>query len=524
MIAVLIEHGIPVDLRDAEGRTPLIAVQKQETPLPNKDAVVQSLLAAGARPEFVLHWAAENNKMAELKDQLMGTAIVNTQDLDGLTALHCAARACKSGIVEVLLAAHADPHREDNAGYTPLMHAAASGSAEIVRALLERGKTVGLFHRNNKLRTALHLASAAGHVDIVKLLLQEVSKFPDRSPAELESMASLAHQTSVTSVDTNGLPMPLPNGRPALAPQIAALMSPRGQKGGVGYTEPGPSPGEAERLYSRQQTARTGTASNVQDAGPKVRGRPLFRDSDQGSRTPTPSPPRGNVDFATRKLLMRKAKQGGKQPTPIPTEVTELEHSRLALILAKDSKGHSTLSLAAKHGHLEVCNEIIKVTGTLALMSTDHAQHTPLHRAARKGHLEVCRLLVSSGAPLNARTDTLKTPLLCAAKGFANVTPPTNHIEVLRYLAWSSADMRAKNVFGETVSTHTSTPFILSIFALRSPTYFLLSYTTQLLTDHPHSLQGRPGYDRQIPDRDRQGTPQGRRHEPFTRRPGPRGP
>lgn len=88
--------------------------------------------------------------------------------------LHAACIAGDTGAVQWALLCGADPSHHDAAGFSALHVAAARGHADVVRTLLERGASV-------RIRSAhpgacggcspLHAAVAAGHEGVVALLL-----------------------------------------------------------------------------------------------------------------------------------------------------------------------------------------------------------------------------------------------------------------------------------------------------------------------------------------------------------------
>ena len=99
---------------------------------------------------------------------------------DGDTALMIAARVGHKDIVKLL-----DP--TDKAGVTALMRAAERGDLEAVRALmpLQKGrKTTGFAHINRlwtpKGGTALMMAAACGHAEVVRLLVEDEGGMVDK--------------------------------------------------------------------------------------------------------------------------------------------------------------------------------------------------------------------------------------------------------------------------------------------------------------------------------------------------------
>jgi ankyrin repeat protein len=133
---------------------------------------------------------------------------VSTQNTYGVTALYIAARAADATATRLLLAAGADANTAlPSSGETVLMTAAKSGNADVVRALLTGGDdgvsvseigeqwtvtqaaesagytvptnpTVATNYANVNARerlygrTALMIAAAEGHGDIVRLLIE----------------------------------------------------------------------------------------------------------------------------------------------------------------------------------------------------------------------------------------------------------------------------------------------------------------------------------------------------------------
>ena len=103
MVAVLLEAGASLELRNAEGATPLVAAMHS-----GQEGVRAILEKAGAHPVFELHWAAENGRIEDLKALALKFKDVNVQDHKGYTALYAAAKAGHVDAVRLLLGAQAD--------------------------------------------------------------------------------------------------------------------------------------------------------------------------------------------------------------------------------------------------------------------------------------------------------------------------------------------------------------------------------------------------------------------------------
>ena len=103
---------------------------------------------------------------------------------DGLTPLLIAAENGHMSIVQLLISAKADIHREahiDGIAQTPLILAAQNGHTEIVRLLLDAGATLDKPRSDN--RTALFMAARGGRKETVQLLL---SRGADREKSTIK--------------------------------------------------------------------------------------------------------------------------------------------------------------------------------------------------------------------------------------------------------------------------------------------------------------------------------------------------
>ncbi|HRQ65644.1 MAG TPA: ankyrin repeat domain-containing protein [Xanthomonadaceae bacterium] len=112
-------------------------------------AEVERLLEAGADPNVIDRHSrntpllrAARNDLDEIARLLLahGAQVDFKADEDGLTtALHVAASAGASAVIESLLEAGADIRALDGIRWTPLMHAVAGGRAAVVQRLIDAG-------------------------------------------------------------------------------------------------------------------------------------------------------------------------------------------------------------------------------------------------------------------------------------------------------------------------------------------------------------------------------------------------
>ncbi|XP_053613728.1 inversin isoform X2 [Plodia interpunctella] len=170
--ALVKEGGARVDVRDADGRTPLLWAASA-----GSAAAVLALHQAGAKVDdadrdglTALHCASARGH-TEALETLLGLcgARVDVADSHGCTPLHYAAALGHADATAALLQHGADSHRQDRRGRSPAHTAAAKGQIETVRILGARGGNLWL--RNSKGDLPLHEAVASGRRELVKWLL-----------------------------------------------------------------------------------------------------------------------------------------------------------------------------------------------------------------------------------------------------------------------------------------------------------------------------------------------------------------
>lgn len=144
------------------------------------DPVVLALLNHGADPTrtnlsamTALHWATLGQHPDTVAALISAGADANAADRRGQTALHLAARLGDVTLVRTLLASGADVSLKTAAeldGTSVLHEAIQSGSVEVARLLVERGRA-NVNAKNDKGRTPLHRAVWRADVALSKYLL-----------------------------------------------------------------------------------------------------------------------------------------------------------------------------------------------------------------------------------------------------------------------------------------------------------------------------------------------------------------
>jgi ankyrin repeat protein len=116
---------------------------------------------------------------------------VNAANDLGVTPLWAASENGSEAMVQVLLAAGANPNLALLAGETPLMVAARSGYSAVVQQLLDKDAKVSA--RGARNQTALMWAAAQKHPEVVKLLLEHGADVHARSDVWSKMMAVPPH-------------------------------------------------------------------------------------------------------------------------------------------------------------------------------------------------------------------------------------------------------------------------------------------------------------------------------------------
>ena len=163
VIKLLLDNGADVNAKDDERNTPLLAAEKRGF----KEAI-NLLLAKGA--QINICDAAALGQIDRMAAMLQADPSLLRTTVQGLTPLQHAARAGQDETVQLLLAKGAAIEAE-HAGRTALFLAVEHNRPSVVATLLAHQANPNA-REGSYGWTPLHPAARAGHLEVVKLLLQ----------------------------------------------------------------------------------------------------------------------------------------------------------------------------------------------------------------------------------------------------------------------------------------------------------------------------------------------------------------
>ncbi|MBC8128290.1 MAG: ankyrin repeat domain-containing protein [Gloeobacteraceae cyanobacterium ES-bin-144] len=271
----LLSKGIPVDVRGAAGRTPLMSAVDT-----NQTAMVRWLI----RQEADVH--AKDNEgfsplMLAVREGNAGPveelATYSREDLD--SALLLAALLGKTEVIDALTNFGASVYARMEDGRTPLIVAAENGHTESVKLLLDIG--AGRFSTDTNGRTAADAATTAGHPEIAALINNETTtaELTLESPAEITksmdamvdaaSADSPTHEFADNDTERTASASPNSNSKPNRQPSISQSI--QGATLSSAITAAASQNPESQRTQPVQQgNAKSETANNPVFAAPPL--------------------------------------------------------------------------------------------------------------------------------------------------------------------------------------------------------------------------------------------------------------
>jgi len=170
-----LDHGVRINLRTADGQTPLMLAARNGHLSIVRDLISRhaGLEARDARNGFTaLHWAADRYHPAIVRALIAAGANVDAANKWEQTPLWQASWQADQGnteIAHILIAGGANFRHADDHGNTPLLMAARAGHRPMIDYLLSLGADMAA--RNDRGQTPLYQAVAGHHAEAVRLLL-----------------------------------------------------------------------------------------------------------------------------------------------------------------------------------------------------------------------------------------------------------------------------------------------------------------------------------------------------------------
>ncbi|XP_029497434.1 ankyrin repeat domain-containing protein 50-like [Oncorhynchus nerka] len=480
--SLLLERGADPGHKDQDGMTPLLLAAYE-----GHEEVVELLLEAGADVDesagphaaaasaavTPLLAAAAMGHSATVGRVLFWGATVDGIDGEGRTALSLAAARGSVEVVRALLDRGLDENHKDDLGWTPLHAAACEGHRGVCAVLTERGSMARVGEMDIEGRTPLILAAQEGHCGTVRLLLDRRSPIDHRaydghsalSAAALEGHAEVVELLMRRGTDTDVRDA---EGRPLLYLLVleghldmAALIM---EKGGV-------------PLESRDGEGRTALHVASWQGNLDAVGLLLSHGADPNTQDGEGRPPLHSVAW-----------RGHVEPGRLLLEVRGVN-----VDLACRQQGATALSIAAQEGHANIVAMLLE--GGANPDHVDKYGRSPVKVAGKRGHFTIVRLLESYGAkPYSVRLppSNTRSPKSSTVKSPSSVGSGSNVAQAGRHHGASTSTSSASCSPGSTAehfhsihSSQTSSSTAHSQATVQTVPADSLSFTQQI---QQHSL------------------------------------
>ena len=432
LVREVLERGAALNARDGRGRTPAeMAMEEKRTKL------VRFLVDRGT--EVGIHLAAYLGDVGRVEQLLESGVDVDAKDADGKTALCWTVPENQVAVARVLLANGADVNAKGNGntllltalwhgydematlfagagawsdvqhsvtGETPLEMAAYMGFADVVKVLLNQGADVNATTTTGRKRSAMHRGVWSGSSDVVALLIGhgadlEVRGIHGETP--LHAAAGERDPNIARLVIEQGVSLNEKDER-GQTPLDWALD--RENKTVVELLLAG---GAEPTIHAAAYVGHIALTKRLLDNGTDVNQR------DQENCTPLYYAALGSHGDVVELLVGRGAdvnirrKGSHWKPTPLhaaaiggETDIVRLLLSQGADIHAENPGGQEVLHVACRHGHADIAALLIAAGADLN--QREELVCTPLRLAGIYGHQDVVELLLSEGADVSQET------------------------------------------------------------------------------------------------------------------------
>lgn len=477
IVKYLLEHGAHIEPPDELENTPLITASSE-----GHTNIVSLLLERGANirarnacGESSLHAASREDHTETVEILLAHDAEMETEDESGDTALDVASLEGNVDTLKVLLEAAIGKRDQKPKLNLLLVDAAKRGDIDIVDLLLDHGADANAEDEFS----ALELASAGGHVPIVKLLLAKGANVDQFAEPEVHPLILALEDDQTTMAQKDIVRLLLEHSAwganycdieysllDVLLPKdelmaIKLLHNPRrdtaydlalqeGQRKGHGEVvqlldgHGGQGKYYGTELLECLRSDLNNDQSDQDDMSETLVEPQYDQDtamSDVDDSSPQSNPPGGqnmsDEDVSDSKVYSLALVTGSFEGHQELVR-TVIEHG--AKINSQVDIYGTALHAASYRGHQSVVR--ILLDHGADVKAKDRIGRTPLHIASRYGHHVIVNLLLDHGANTNALVYcSADFPLVTAAE--------TGHVEVVRHLLSRRADVNKRDQDGD---------------------------------------------------------------------------
>ncbi|KAF8777403.1 Ankyrin-3 like protein [Argiope bruennichi] len=369
------ESATPLELASVEGYCEIVRVLLEKGADPNH---------APGRSE-PLHMAVLSGYSEII--EILYNAGANLVNIEGCSAIELAVKIKNLDAMEKLLElSKFDINIEGHSGCTLLHNAAASGSLEIVKSLVEKGATINC--RDSTNAKPIHIAAKEGHKSIVEYFLSVGVEIDSRGENgwSLLHYAAAGNQSDICKVlFKNGLSINIIDDNGCSALHVAAQM------------------GQIDVLHTLLHFGAYYDFRNERNETPYD----VAKSSDLH-----------NIHVIASFIFISNlfsAVQKNNLPHVEALLNEGFEFSEFGYANIKNSKNLSLLHFAAWKGYEGIVNLLLKHNADPNAKTANGC--TPLHYAAKFSYPKVARALLRSGAIFNAESNGKKTPLDFANDG-----------------------------------------------------------------------------------------------------------
>ncbi|MGV3524873.1 MAG: ankyrin repeat domain-containing protein [Candidatus Sericytochromatia bacterium] len=439
LLTYLLAQGVSPDLGDTEGMTPLLWAARMGRP-----QAVKLLLAAGVDPNgfggqdaLTLSEGSDNleNPQTGGYTPLMEAAVSGHPDIVeillaagadpllkgtyGDTALSLACHdsstpdAVALQIVQQLLAQGAQPDPVNDAGKSPLMYAAKDGHLEIVKLLAAKGAS--LHRRDAEGKTVLSHALSRNNPSVVSFLLDGGARVAELLPEhQLALLQLFADQGDLTRVQDLLEQLPGLRQQPDALFEIAADFAQKGHQEGVAFLL---KRGVSAHARNEQNTSllSRAAASGSLDLVKGLLSQGAWRRASEDAREQAvlSAAKYGQAEVLALLLAQSPAHMRQRQALALSQAAFSGQTGLVKLLLEQGAEPDFAklapaldpfsppLLMAVEGGHVAVTKQLLarKPSADLLVLA--------LKKASESGHLPLVQLLLDQGASLDREVDGL---------------------------------------------------------------------------------------------------------------------